>query len=132
MLVPCSHLRWFEPPVELRLQLGDLLICAANTIRGVCGRPGRLVESQYISATTMPRDGYDQIPAPAVEKPRSIQDQLDDDFAPDPTELWFWDVRGYLVLRGVMDEAWLTAANEAIDYAIAAQPDLPAGHLHVV
>ncbi|MBI85100.1 MAG: hypothetical protein CMJ81_18045 [Planctomycetaceae bacterium] len=45
-----------------------------------------------------------------------------------PDEVWFWDVRGYLVLRGVMDEAWLTAAHAAIDTVIEAQPDLPEGH----
>ena len=45
-----------------------------------------------------------------------------------PDEVWFWDVRGYLVLRGVMDEAWLRAAHAAIDAAIEAQPDLPERH----
>lgn len=33
----------------------------------------------------------------------------------DHEEFYFWDLNGYLVLRGVMDEAWLKAANEAID-----------------
>ena len=30
-------------------------------------------------------------------------------------ERYFWDLNGYLVLRGVMDEEWLQTANEAID-----------------
>ena len=46
----------------------------------------------------------------------------------DPEELWFWDVRGYLVLRGVMDEAWLGAANRAIEAALAMQEELPEDH----
>ena len=33
----------------------------------------------------------------------------------DEKEFYFWDLCGYLVLRGVMDEEWLKAANEAID-----------------
>lgn len=33
----------------------------------------------------------------------------------DHDEFYFWDLNGYLVLRGVMDEAWLAAANEAVD-----------------
>ena len=33
----------------------------------------------------------------------------------DHEEFYFWDLNGYLVLRGVMDEEWLQAANEAID-----------------
>jgi hypothetical protein len=35
----------------------------------------------------------------------------------DPAELWHWDTRGYLVIPGVMDEAWLAAANAALDPA---------------
>ena len=33
----------------------------------------------------------------------------------DEREFFHWDLCGHLVLRGVMDEAWLAAANEAID-----------------
>ncbi len=33
----------------------------------------------------------------------------------DEKEFYFWDLNGYLVLRGVMDSAWLDAANAAID-----------------
>lgn len=33
----------------------------------------------------------------------------------DEKEFYFWDLNGYLVLRGVMDEAWIAAANAAID-----------------
>ena len=28
---------------------------------------------------------------------------------------YFWDLNGYLVVRGVMDEQWLAEANEAVD-----------------
>lgn len=34
----------------------------------------------------------------------------------DENEFYFWDLCGHLVLRDVMDEAWLSAANEAIDH----------------
>ena len=33
----------------------------------------------------------------------------------DEKELYFWDLCGHLVIRNVMDAAWLEAANEAID-----------------
>ncbi len=33
----------------------------------------------------------------------------------DAKEFYFWDLNGYLVLRGVMDEEWLAQANTAID-----------------
>ena len=33
----------------------------------------------------------------------------------DHEEFYFWDLNGYLVLRGVMNEEWLQAANEAVD-----------------
>lgn len=39
----------------------------------------------------------------------------DPDSGIDEKEFYHWDLCGHLVLRGVMDEAWLKAANEAID-----------------
>ncbi len=39
----------------------------------------------------------------------------DPDSSIDEKEFYFWDLCGYLILRGVMDEAWLAAANEAVD-----------------
>jgi hypothetical protein len=33
----------------------------------------------------------------------------------DEKEFYFWELNGYLMLRGVMDEEWLKKANEAID-----------------
>ncbi|MEE2752427.1 MAG: phytanoyl-CoA dioxygenase family protein [Candidatus Latescibacterota bacterium] len=33
----------------------------------------------------------------------------------DEKEFFFWDLCGYLVVRGVMDEEWLATANEAMD-----------------
>ena len=33
----------------------------------------------------------------------------------DEKEFYFWELNGYLILKGVMDEAWLEKANEAID-----------------
>ena len=33
----------------------------------------------------------------------------------DEKEFYHWDLCGHLVIRGVMDEEWLSAANEAID-----------------
>ena len=67
--------------------------------------------------------------ATAAEHPSTITYNLDgDNSLPDPHELWFWEVRGYLVLRGVMDVAWLAAANDAIDATLESQSSLPAGH----
>lgn len=39
----------------------------------------------------------------------------DPDSGIDEKEFYLWDLCGHLVLRGVMDAAWLDAANEAID-----------------
>lgn len=33
----------------------------------------------------------------------------------DEKEFYLWDLNGYLVVRGVMDEEWLARANEAVD-----------------
>ena len=41
--------------------------------------------------------------------------KLDPDSGIDYKEFYFWDLNGYLVLRGVMDEEWLAKANETID-----------------
>ena len=62
------------------------------------------------------------------EQPPSVTFNLDEHSRPDPGELWFWDVRGYLVVRGVMDEEWLAAANRAIDAVLEMQDSLPEGH----
>lgn len=177
VLVPASHRRVTAPPADFLsgdddqemteepvLEAGDLLICAATILHGVRGCPGRLLETEYISARVMPAAGYPEVEAPewtqeltpeqqavvgirttgrggkvladgkrtwvttAVEEPASMTVNLDKDSIPDPRELWFWDVRGYLVLRGVMDEQWLKEANQAVDAALEAQPDLPEGH----
>ncbi|NKB71030.1 MAG: hypothetical protein GKR89_28505 [Candidatus Latescibacteria bacterium] len=40
---------------------------------------------------------------------------VDSDSGIDHEEFYFWDLNGYLVLRGVMDEEWLAAANDTID-----------------
>jgi hypothetical protein len=39
--------------------------------------------------------------------------------APDREEVWFWDLRGYLVLHNVMDRAWLAQCNAALDSPFA-------------
>ena len=49
----------------------------------------------------------------AVFHPSFLQPNPDSGI--DHEEFYFWDLNGYLVLRGVMDEEWLQAANEAID-----------------
>lgn len=39
----------------------------------------------------------------------------DPDSKIDEKEFYFWDLNGYLVLRNVMDQAWLDRANEIVD-----------------
>ena len=39
----------------------------------------------------------------------------DPDSGIDEKEFYFWDLNGYLVVRGVMNEQWLAEANEAVD-----------------
>ncbi len=177
VLVPGSHNRATEPPAaflagaddlgmteEPVLEAGDALICAANTLYGVRGRPGRVIEIVYVNSRARPTAGYPEIEAPewvteltpeqravvgtratgrggtvisdgertwvatVEERPPSLAFHLDENSQPDPDELWFWDVRGYLVLRGVMDEEWLAAANRAVDFALEMQDDLPEDH----
>ena len=41
--------------------------------------------------------------------------KLDPDSGIDHKEFYFWELNGYLVLRGVMDQEWLEKANHAID-----------------
>ena len=41
--------------------------------------------------------------------------KLDVDSGIEHKEFYFWELTGYLVLRGVMDEVWLEEANNAID-----------------
>ena len=41
--------------------------------------------------------------------------KVDPESGIDHEEFYFWDLNGYLVLRGVMNEEWLQAANEAVD-----------------
>ena len=77
---------------------------------------------------TVLSDGQQAWRLPDGQEPPAMDDQRLPGIAPDPKELWFWDVRGYLVLKGVMDEAWLKAANRAIDAALEAQPSLPPNH----
>tara|TARA_B100000809_G_scaffold215078_1_gene220158 strand:- start:1896 stop:3533 length:1638 start_codon:yes stop_codon:yes gene_type:complete len=77
---------------------------------------------------TVLSDGERTWVAQVEEQPASVVYNLDENSQPDPHELWFWDVRGYLVLRGVMDEEWLAAANRAVDYTLEIQDSLPEGH----
>jgi ectoine hydroxylase-related dioxygenase (phytanoyl-CoA dioxygenase family) len=39
----------------------------------------------------------------------------DPDSGIDEKEFYFWDLNGYVVVRGIMDEQWLAEANEAVD-----------------
>ncbi len=79
-------------------------------------------------SAAMLSDGLKVWSADVVEQTPPPKFHLDGVPAPDPKELWYWDVRGYIVLKGVMDQPWLDAAHVAIDAAVALQPDLPDGH----
>ena len=49
----------------------------------------------------------------------------------DDMELYRWDTAGHIVLRGVMDEAWLAAARAAIASLPTTHTDrVPADHIH--
>ena len=47
--------------------------------------------------------------------------------APDHEEVWFWDLRGYLALPGVMDRQWLAQCNAALDSPFAEASRRPVG-----
>jgi len=52
------------------------------------------------------------------ESPEVIHPSIyirDPDSKIDEKEFYFWDLNGYLVVRGVMDGVWLEKANEAVD-----------------
>lgn len=103
--------------------------------------PQRLLCSTFASARTFPAAGYDvpPVPLPAwltelTPEQRSVcqarfmgaggaSHGLGKEItlpgagmsACNPEEQWFWDLSGILVMRGVMDQDWLDAANATLD-----------------
>ena len=77
--------------------------------------------------TVLHRPGYENtVPPPTLATDGEavwIEDQFihpslyikDPNTTIDEKEFYFWDLCGYLVVRNVMDEAWLAAANEVVD-----------------
>ena len=77
VLVTASHNRSTVPPAsfiagaddlgmteEPKLNSGDLIISAATTLYGVRGRPGRVIEVEFITSRARPTAGFPEIEAP--------------------------------------------------------------------
>ena len=101
--------------------------------------PGSVANDSYLEAWTsdappeqkavLNRPGYtDANPQPMIntdgenvwveEKPDVIHPSIytrDANSGIDEKEFYFWDLNGYLVVPGVMDDEWLALANEAVD-----------------
>jgi hypothetical protein len=65
-----------------------------------------------------PRLGLKPRPPPCNATPWPIPQGAD------PIEYWEFDLRGFVILRGVMDRAWLSAANAALD-KFGHNPEVP-------
>mgnify|MGYP002700860766 CR=1 FL=1 len=66
--------------------------------------------------------------APARSHPSLFTHALDPTISQD--EFFFWELTGYLILKGVMDPGWVRAANAAVDsvaHTSAASEELSGG-----
>lgn len=80
--------------------------------KAVLNRPG------YSDANPQPVINTDGKKAWVEPQPDVIHPSIykrDPDSGIDEKEFYFWDLSGYLVVPGVMDEEWLALANEAVD-----------------
>ena len=141
--------------LNVRLQPGDCMIAAATTLVGVT--EGRLLElvfaddSRYpqlsSSVTTPEPEWHEELTQhqrnllsgtrglaydghSLTEEERSQPSLLALNIAPGAPareEVWFWDLRGYLVLPGVMDSDWLQNANDVLDSDYAQTLRKPVG-----
>lgn len=138
------------------LAAGDVLLCAASTLHGICpqGGGGELVVINFISRTARPQVAAEQqdaptLPAWAAELGEAEQTVLaggdarrlllsdgtttwlspDDDAdtaqrassalgfdrRDAAAERWAFDTHGFLLVEGVMDDAWVDAALAGIE-----------------
>lgn len=77
--------------------------------------PGATVLSDGVTSWVGPADAAPD--HPPVLTPLQAGEQLNANNASclmDPAEVYKWDTHGHLVLRGVMDEAWIALALEAV------------------
>ena len=137
-----AGLRWVEqrgmltePPL---MKAGDLLLIAGSTIHGLRqGAPAGkqlLLSRAFCSPNLTPRVAPAELrpPLPWTDElsdkekiiigllptPGAKGEETEEEEEPE-TELqreqWLWDMCGYMVIKGLMDPAWLAAANEAVD-----------------
>lgn len=109
--------------------VGRGVIRSAGAAAGAAPKPAWHADLHEVQRASLYKPGYaDTTPPPTIVtdgKSAALAAaseiyhpsflQVDPDSGIDHDEFYFWDLNGYLVLRGVMDEAWLAAANEAVD-----------------
>ena len=121
--------------LQFELQPGDLILCAANLLCGLQprtdGTPGRLLCAEFAASGWLPTFSALESPDPAWKSALGATERLlldgggDEDgqappagLAGDPEEAaerWAWDLCGYLVLPGIMDEEWQQQCLASID-----------------
>eukprot|EP01046_Picozoa_sp_COSAG06_P028530 COSAG06_NODE_2578_length_6622_cov_18.934386_1_plen_421_part_00 len=103
------------------LETGDVLLVAAEThmrcteLSSLSVRHYHRVSTSTAAPALAPEVAAGWFPSP----PKVAAVDPDVTAHADPQELWFWDLRGYLVIRGLMDKDWLDAANATVDKWIA-------------
>jgi hypothetical protein len=80
--------------------------------RAVLHRPGH---KDTNPAPVLETDGDKTWVSPSTDVQHPSIFIRDPDSRIDEKEFYFWDLNGYLVVRGIMDQVWLDAANEAVD-----------------
>ena len=107
------------PPAALRpapgwldeLSAEQLAVVGARTVGlQAAGSSPKVVMSDGSQTWTEPRPAFDTPRGNPGLQPPSIFKRHHNPQV-DPRELWFFDTRGYLVIKGVMDPEWLARAN---------------------
>jgi len=85
---------------------------ASPAQKAVLYRPGSQGSSPPTAVNTDGQDTWVEEIGTIIHPSIYIRDP---DSKIDEKEFYFWDLNGYVVVRGVMDEDWLARANEAVD-----------------
>eukprot|EP01052_Picozoa_sp_SAG31_P041696 SAG31_NODE_6393_length_2035_cov_1.564050_1_plen_368_part_00 len=126
----------------LELNPGDVVLAAGSTLVGISSSSGSLMQHLLVDkassasgpktqlAAAYPHLSHEQRqlmlepyereaptapPSPSSTlRPAKKHPIANTVFAADPTELWFWDTFGYLIVHGIMDDQWLKECNDAL------------------
>ncbi|MBT6144819.1 MAG: hypothetical protein HOH74_05280 [Gemmatimonadetes bacterium] len=123
--------------VQPTLEAGDLLLCVGATLHGTrvwrgqgpqklftctvvaeeVRRPvaAAVAAAPWMAELTPAQQAVLGVDTQSVTRHHPSIYRRDPDREIDSDEFFFWDLNGYLVLRGVMGGAWIAAASAAID-----------------